>query len=161
MWKLLIDDSSVLANHIEKSHFRSSCWNLHKILKCQTISVTLIERFFSEESIILEFRKGKENDIKKQTNKNLSDSCNLWWSPNPKVAKGEKKNHQNGLMVERKEGGLCPFLGAQSYSQRALQLDSITKSSSTHTRWRFSLQRVCLPLSSESLYSGTTELTVI
>ena len=91
IWKLLINDSLVLANHIEKSHFRSGCWNLHKLLKWQTISVTLIERFFSEESIILEFRKGKENDIKKQANKNLSDSCNLWWSLNPKVAKGEKK----------------------------------------------------------------------
>ena len=32
---------------------------------------------FLKESIILEFRKGKENDIKKQANKNLSDSCNL------------------------------------------------------------------------------------
>ena len=74
---------------------------------------------FLKESIILEFRKGKENDIKKQTNKNLSDSCNLWWSLNPKVAKGEK-NHQNGLMVERKEGGLCSFLGAQSHTHRGL-----------------------------------------
>lgn len=126
MSKLLIDDSPVLVNHIEKSYVRSGCWNLHKILKWQTISVTLIEILFSEE-IILEFRKGKKNDIKKQTKTSLivvtSDGH---WTPKLQRV---KKNHQNGLRVERNEGGLCPFLGAQSHTHRRL------------CSWRVSLSR--------------------
>ena len=68
MWKLLIDDSPVLANHIEKSHFRSGCWNLHKLLKWQTISVTLIEILFSRKASFWSSEKVRKMTLKnKQT----------------------------------------------------------------------------------------------
>lgn len=150
-WKQLINDCPVLASHTVKPHFISGCWTFRIILKWQIISVMLVYIHCSEESI-LEFRKWTEK-------KYFSDSCNLRCLLNLKVAKSEKSPPGRSYNGERKvnsdhslEHILKPI---------APQLESFTKSSSTHTWWRFSQERACLPLSPWSLYPGTTELTVV
>ena len=56
----------------------------------------------------------------------------------PKLQREKKEVTQEGLMVDREEGDLCPFLEAETPTHRGLCCWWVfSKLSSTHTRWRF------------------------
>lgn len=76
----------------------------------------MVEIVSSEESIILEFRKVTENDLKNISLILVTSDVPL----TPKLQRVKKKVTQEGLMVEREKGGLCPFLGAQTPTHRGL-----------------------------------------
>lgn len=138
---------------IVKPHFISGCWNLLYNFK--------VTNHISYVGIHTLLRRKHHSRVQKmdRKKKNFSDSCNLRCLLNLKVAKSEKSPPGRSYNGERKvnsdhslEHILKPI---------APQLESFTKSSSTHTWWRFSQERACLPLSPWSLYPGTTELTVV